>query len=163
MIDSAGVRAVLPHREPMLLVHSVDDLADGDWIKSRFTVSAEEPWFAMEGTEAEPVGDAFPLPLMLESWGQSAGILAAKDSPNPDVLAGTVMLFGGASNVEFHRPVRPGETMEHRVRFTRVMEDSIVAEGETVIGDETVMTIGQIIMMFRPAAVLRSSETTEEN
>ena len=127
MIDAAGIAAVLPHRAPMLLVDEVTGLADGEWLTSRRAVGADEPWFAVAGADPTDPDAAFPQPLTLESWAQSAGILATKDSPNPDVLAGSVMLFGGASAVEYHRPVRPGDVLEHRVRFSRVMADSVVA------------------------------------
>lgn len=91
----------------------------------------------------------------MESWCQSAGVLATWEEPNPDVLAGRVMLFGGMTGVEFHRTVLPGDVLEHRVRVERRVDDTVMFEGESLVGGETVMTVGRIVMAFRPAEVLR--------
>ncbi|WP_447007146.1 3-hydroxyacyl-ACP dehydratase FabZ family protein [Saccharothrix isguenensis] len=159
MIDADGIRAVLPHRPPMLLVDRVEECVDGVSIRAVRRVEAAEPWFAASGA---PVADAYPQALMLESWAQTAGVLVTKESPNPDVLSGTVMLFGSASGVEYHGRVTAGQVMEHHVTIGRVIGDSVVAGGKTVVDGETVMTVDQIIMMFQPASVLRPQAVGKE-
>ena len=158
MMDTAEIDAVLPHRAPMLLVDRVHE-CDAESLRATRRVRSDEPWFRASGA---PADGPFPLALVLESWAQSAGVLATKDDPNPDVLNGTVMLFGSASRVEFHGEVLAGQEMEHVVRIDRKFGESVIAGGETRVDGRTVMSVEKIIMMFQPASVLRPRTAEKE-
>src|SRR5262249_9168888 len=151
------IRKVLPHRYPMLLVDRVTELVAGQRLTAVKAVTANEPWYATGG------GPAYPPVLVVESWCQAAGVLAPWHQPNPDLLAGQVMLFGSIANIRFVRPVLPGDVLEHRVRLARLLTDSAVFEGETVVDGHPVMTVERIVMAWRPAEVLRggSGESDE--
>lgn len=151
----AEIRGRLPHRFPMLLVDRVVDLVPGQRITALKAVTCNEPWYAGLDQDTPDAGFAYPKTLLVESWCQAAGLLATWDKPNPDVLDGQVMLFGGMSQVAFHRPVFPGEVMEHHVEISRVVGDTVIAEGESLAGGQTVLTVGRVTMAFRPANVLR--------
>jgi 3-hydroxyacyl-[acyl-carrier-protein] dehydratase len=69
------------------------------------------------------------------------------------------MLFGSVSDAEFHLPVRPGDVIEHRVRVSRALTDSVIFEGSSHRGEETVMTVARMVMAFRPADLLRPHES----
>lgn len=154
MITVADIRRVLPHRYPMLLVDAVTDLVPGVRITARKAVSVNEPWYAGLPADLRSEQLAYPEVLLVESWCQAAGVLATWTDPNPDVLAGKVMLFGGISDVCFLRPVLPGEVLEHRVTVQRALTDTVMFEGDCVVGDEVVMTVSRVVMAFRPAEVL---------
>jgi 3-hydroxyacyl-[acyl-carrier-protein] dehydratase len=153
--DQPGLRDRLPHRYPMLLVDRVTHCVPGERLTALKAVSCNEPWYAglPAGTPAE--GFAYPRTLLVESWCQAAGALATWDEPNPDVLTGRVMLFGGLSGVEYLRDVHPGEVVEHRVRVSRNLGDTVLFDGTSQVGDETVMTVDRVVMAFRPASELR--------
>lgn len=154
------IEKLLPHRPPILLVDDVVDVVPGERLTARMTVAGDNPCF--DG--ADPQG-AFPSALLIESWCQSAGVLVTWDSPNPDVLTGDVMLFGGMSGIELTAPVHRGETVEHEVRAVRLLSDSAVVTGRSTVGGRTVMTVGTVIMARRPARDLRGqqgSRTSEE-
>ncbi|MCX4807334.1 3-hydroxyacyl-ACP dehydratase FabZ family protein [Streptomyces sp. NPDC058682] len=155
MIGQREIRARLPHRFPMLLVDRVVDVVPGDWLVALKAVTCNEPWYERLGPDSPQEDFAYPAALLVESWCQSAGLLATWDDPNPDVLDGQVMLFGGMTGVEFHRPVLPGEVLEHRVRLDRKVDDTLLFEGVSRSAGETVMTVDRIVMAFRPAAALR--------
>ncbi|GLZ32196.1 hypothetical protein Lesp02_43840 [Lentzea sp. NBRC 105346] len=155
MITVADIRRVLPHRYPMLLVDAVTELVPGERITARKAVSVNEPWYAGLPDDLRAEQLAYPEVLLVESWCQAAGVLATWTDPNPDVLAGKVMLFGGISDVEFLRPVLPGDVLEHRVTVQRALPDTVMFEGDCVVGDEVVMTVSRVVMAFRPAEVLR--------
>lgn len=159
MITAAEIRKVLPHRYPMLLVDAVTDLVPGERLTARKAVTANEPWYAGLPDDLRAEQLAYPEVLLVESWCQSAGVLATWDSPNPDVLTGQVMLFVGITDIEFHRPVLPGEVVEHRVRLQRAMADTLMVEGESVVGDELVLSVARVVMALRPAEVLRPATT----
>ncbi|HZM79784.1 MAG TPA: hypothetical protein VFC19_28980 [Candidatus Limnocylindrales bacterium] len=139
------LKAILPHREPMLLIDSVEE-RDLIGVKA---VTLGEPCFA----GLHPDDDhSYPEVLMVESWCQAAGVLAVHDRPNPDVMTGRVTLFGSISDVTFHAPVRPGDVMRHRVSPLKIMSDAAVFEGHAFVDRRPVMTVGQIVIALRPAS-----------
>jgi 3-hydroxyacyl-[acyl-carrier-protein] dehydratase len=142
---------LLPHRYPMLLVDRVLELVPGESIRALKAVTLNEPWYAgLSHTAGSDL--AYPQMLLIESWGQTAGLLA---SAVDDAPVGQVMLFGSVADAEFHRPVLPGDVIEHRVRISRSLTDSVIFEGSSHRGDETVMTVTRMVMAFRPAGQLR--------
>ncbi|UGY94198.1 3-hydroxyacyl-ACP dehydratase FabZ family protein [Streptomyces gobiensis] len=155
MIGSTGVRRSLPHRYPMLLVDSVREVVPGKRLVAIKAVTLNEPWYSRLPHDTADEDLAYPPVLLLESWGQAAGLLAGAENPGPGSQEGSVMLFGGASRVEYRRPVLPGEVLEHHIRLGRRFEDAVTVEGETRSGAETVLTVGQGLMAFRPASALR--------
>ncbi|MCA6094674.1 beta-hydroxyacyl-ACP dehydratase [Streptomyces sp. SCA3-4] len=155
MTGQLEIRKVLPHRFPMLLVDRVTDIVPGERITAVKAVTCNEPWYQRLGPEAAAEDYAYPSVLLMESWCQSAGLLATWESPNPDVLDGNVMLFGSVSGLRYHRPVLPGEVLEHRAAISRVLGDNVIIEGESRVGGEPVMTVASAVMAFRPADELR--------
>lgn len=151
----ADIRARLPHRFPMLLVDRVTAVAPGDRLTAVKAVSCNEPWYADLGPDTPADGFGYPETLLAESWCQAAGLLATWDDPTPDVLTGRVMLFGGMSGVEYHRPVLPGDVVEHHVRLGRSLGDTLIFEGSSTVADEPVLTVERIVMALRPAEELR--------
>lgn len=155
MLGIAEIKELLPHRYPMLLVDRVTDLRPGEGLTAYKTVTANELWYQGLPEDAD---HAYPPVLLIESWCQSAGVLVAWDQPNPDVLTGQVMLFGGMAGVRFLAPVSPGDLLEHRVRLVRALSDTVIAEGEVVVGSEVVVEIGRVVMAMRPAGELNFPE-----
>lgn len=155
MIGQREIRARLPHRFPMLLVDRLTEVVPGERLVALKAVSCNEPWYETPGPDSAEEDFAYPSSLLVESWCQAAGVLATWDAPNPDVLRGRVMLFGGMTGVEFHRPVLPGEVLTHRVRQSHLIDDNVLFEGESLSGSEPVMTVERIVMAFRPASALR--------
>ncbi|GAB3484200.1 3-hydroxyacyl-ACP dehydratase FabZ family protein [Amycolatopsis cihanbeyliensis] len=156
MITAAEVRKLLPHRYPMLLVDKVLDVVPGERLTAIKAVTCNEPWYAHAGEDARVEDLAYPETLLLESWGQSAGILAGMG--RAEVQSGEVMLFGSMSEVDIHRKLYPGDVAEHRVRVTRALSDTVIFEGESLLEGEPLLTVSKMVMTFRPAEVLRSAE-----
>ncbi|MFD9426068.1 MULTISPECIES: 3-hydroxyacyl-ACP dehydratase FabZ family protein [unclassified Streptomyces] len=147
MITSAGVRALLPHRYPMLLVDRVLTAGAED-IRSLKAVTLNEPWYARLGPQPAEADFAYPEVLLVESWTQTAGLLAQRlaGGGNDD----RTMLFGSMRDVSFHRRVFPGDVVEHHARLQRAVNDTVIFEGSSRVGDEPVLTIGAITVAFRP-------------
>jgi 3-hydroxyacyl-[acyl-carrier-protein] dehydratase len=153
-MDAAEIKRLLPHRYPMLLVDRVLDLVPGESLTAVKAVTCNEPWYQALGESAAVEQFAYPPVLLVESWGQAAGLLAVQ--PGAEARsAGQVMLAGAMSGVEFLRPVHPGEVLEHRVRVVRAVSDAVIFEGESLVGGEVVMRLSHMVMAFRPADALR--------
>ncbi|WP_329618539.1 3-hydroxyacyl-ACP dehydratase FabZ family protein [Streptomyces sp. S465] len=149
--SAPAVADLLPHRYPMLLVDRVVELVPGERVTAVKAVTLNEPWYAGLTPGA---GLAYPPSLVIESWGQAAGLLASADSPES---RGQVMLFGSVADAAFHSPVRPGELIEHRVRIARSLGDSVIFEGESRCGSRPVMSVARMVMAFRPAGALKEA------
>ncbi|WP_432037678.1 3-hydroxyacyl-ACP dehydratase FabZ family protein [Streptomyces cucumeris] len=149
--DGPEVTGLLPHRYPMLLVDRVLELVPGRRVTAVKAVTLNEPWYAglTPGT-----GTAYPSSLVIESWGQAAGLLASAGAP---ATRGQVMLFGSVADAEFHGPVHPGELIEHRVTVARSLGDSVIFEGESRCGSRPVMSVARMVMAFRPAGALKEA------
>ncbi|MCM2387941.1 3-hydroxyacyl-ACP dehydratase FabZ family protein [Streptomyces albipurpureus] len=154
MLTISAIKKVLPHRYPMLLVDRVDELVPGERLVAVKAITCNEPWYQDLAEDAGDEEHAYPQTLLIESWCQAAGVLAAWDKPNPDVMSGQVMLFGSISDVVLHRPVLPGEVLQHRVRLVRALSDTVIFEGECLSDGETVMEVGRVVMAMRPAEEL---------
>ncbi|NEB42193.1 beta-hydroxyacyl-ACP dehydratase [Streptomyces sp. SID14515] len=143
--------SLLPHRHPMLLVDRITALRPGERITAVKAVTHNEPWYAASGPGQDL---AYPASLLVESWGQSAGLLASAAAPE---AREQVMLFGSVANAVFHRPVLPGDLVEHRITLTRSLGDSVIFEGESRTSAGPAMSVGQMVMAFRPGDHLRPS------
>ncbi|MDI5962457.1 hotdog domain-containing protein [Streptomyces sp. SL13] len=153
-MDAAEIKRSLPHRYPMLLVDRVLELVPGESLVAIKAVTCNEPWYSALDDAATVEGFGYPPTLLVESWGQAAGLLALR--PGADTrTAGQVMLAGAMSGVEFLRPVHPGEVLEHRVRVVRAVSDAVIFEGESLVDGEVVMRLSHMVMAFRPGDRLR--------
>jgi 3-hydroxyacyl-[acyl-carrier-protein] dehydratase len=155
MIGVAEISKVVPHRDPILLLDRVVEVVPGERLTVLREVRGTEPCYQRLGAAAAGREHAYPVTLIVESWAQAGVLLATWDRPNPDVLVGMVGLAGAINDVSFFGPVYPGDVLEHRVRLVKVVGDSVILEGETVVGDTTVMRIGQFVETQRPVSALR--------
>lgn len=156
MTGPGETRAALPHRYPMLLVDRV--LSTGaEEIRAVKAVTLNEPWYARLGSGPSEADFAYPDFLVLESWTQTAGLLATR--PDEEAADGLTMLFGSMRDVEFHRPVFPGDVIEHHVRLVRAVNDTLVFEGDSRTGGEAVLTVGTVTVAFRPRERLDTKHT----
>jgi 3-hydroxyacyl-[acyl-carrier-protein] dehydratase len=161
VIGALGIRELLPHRYPILLVDRVLELSPGETIVATKAVSANEPWYARLGPDLTPADLAYPSMLLIESWAQTAGILA---NTSREGAAGKseVMLFGSASGVSFGAPVMPGDVLRHRVRLSRVLDGTVFVEGDSQVEDRTVLTVQQGVMAFRASELMPAQTTVPE-
>src|ERR1700749_2266165 len=101
-MDKAAIEAVLPHRDPMLLIDEVIELVEGERVVARKTVTEEDCAGHFPGN---PI---MPGVKMVEALAQ-CGAVAVLSQPGNE---GKLVLFAGIDDVPFKRIVRPGETPE---------------------------------------------------
>jgi 3-hydroxyacyl-[acyl-carrier-protein] dehydratase len=105
-LDIMGVRRLLPHRYPFLLVDRVLECVKGERIKAIKNVTSNEEYFSGHF----PHRPVMPGVIILEALAQAAGILAFITA---DVVPdeSTRFFFVGIDKARFRKPVEPGDQL----------------------------------------------------
>jgi 3-hydroxyacyl-[acyl-carrier-protein] dehydratase len=101
LLDKQAIEAVLPHRDPMLLIDAVLELEPGVRVLARKTVTEAD----CEGHF--PGNPIMPGVKMVEALAQCGAVAVLSQPENQ----GKIALFAGIDDVRFKRIVRPGETL----------------------------------------------------
>ena len=128
--DREYVKSILPHRDPMLLVDTVEELEPGRRAMTTFWVDPEREIFVGHFPE-DPV---FPGVYTLEVMGQAADVLVL----STEKYAGKTPLFLGLNSARFFRKILPGETIEVRVEIVSEREEKgiVTCGAEAFVGGE---------------------------
>ncbi|NLW78440.1 MAG: 3-hydroxyacyl-ACP dehydratase FabZ [Ruminococcaceae bacterium] len=113
------LKAILPHREPMLLLDEAFVAEDGS-ARARCAIKGDE-WFLQGHYPDEPV---VPGVILCEMMGQTCGVLLGEQATD-----GLTPFFTGLDKVKFRRPVRPGDVLETECRIVRTKGPFYFAEG----------------------------------
>ena len=100
-LDRAAIEAILPHRDPFLLLDEVLVLEPGTRVVARKTVREEDCAGHFPGN---PI---MPGVLMVEALAQAGAVAVLSEEENRGKLA----LFAGIDDVRFKRVVRPGDEL----------------------------------------------------
>src|SRR5215831_7280948 len=105
-LDIMGVRRLLPHRYPFLLVDRVIECIKGESIRAIKNVTVNEPFFPGHF----PHRPVMPGVMIIEALAQAAGILAFITA---DVVPdeSTRFYFVGIDKARFRKPVEPGDQL----------------------------------------------------
>jgi len=127
-MDRDGIKNILPHREPMLLVDEteiIDDTAIG-----RYTVRGDE--FFLQGHF--PGNPVVPGVILCEMMAQSACLLvnAGEEKFTP--------YFTGLNNVKFKEKVLPGDTVTFKGKKTAQKGPFYFVKSEGYVNDKLCVT-----------------------
>ncbi len=127
-LDGAAIRAILPHRPPILMLDHVESV-EPDRIVARKTLRAEDPCFAGHF----PGHPVMPGVLIVEALAQAGAVLAARQSSFDP--ARQVMYFMTIDRAKFRKPVLPGDVL--RLEVVPLRRGSAVwkMRGEAKVGD----------------------------
>jgi len=150
LLDPSVIAAVVPHRPPILLVDQVSDLLPGVRATVHHTVPTDPLWL-------EPVDDALPRGMILESWAQAALVMLLAERPHPDVLGGGVPVAGTLDRVVFGPRVRRGMRLDHEVVLTRNLAGMSIVRGCTRVNGVPVLRIGRLVATLAPVEQLRAA------
>jgi 3-hydroxyacyl-[acyl-carrier-protein] dehydratase len=103
-LDRAAIEAILPHRDPFLLLDEVTELEPGARVVARKRVREDE-WYLSGHFPGNPI---MPGVLMVEAMAQCGAVAVLSEEENRGKLA----LFAGIDDVRFKRLVRPGDELE---------------------------------------------------
>ncbi len=140
VLDKAGIEALIPHRDPFLLIDRVIELEPGVRAVAEHRFTGEE-WYQPGHFPGDPI---VPGVILVESCAQTATVMAMSLPEHRDGLG----LFAGIEEMRFKRIVRPGDVgrfeavMEKfRRSFARVKVRALV--GEDVAAEGTILAIFQ--------------------
>jgi 3-hydroxyacyl-[acyl-carrier-protein] dehydratase len=103
-LGRSEIEAIIPHREPFLLLDEVVELEAGARVVARKRVRDDE-WFLAGHFPGNPI---MPGVLMVEALAQAGAVAVLSEPEN----LGKLVLFAGIDGVRFKRLVRPGDELE---------------------------------------------------
>jgi 3-hydroxyacyl-[acyl-carrier-protein] dehydratase len=127
-LDRDGIKAIIPHREPFLLIDRIVEYVPGesatgelDVVEDMFWVPGHFPDYAV-----------MPGVLIVEACAQ-VGAVALLALPENQ---GRIAFFAGIDKVRFKRQVRPGETLRISCTITKRRGPIGFGEAKAYVGDE---------------------------
>jgi UDP-3-O-[3-hydroxymyristoyl] N-acetylglucosamine deacetylase/3-hydroxyacyl-[acyl-carrier-protein] dehydratase len=127
-IDVNGIKKLLPHRPPFLMVDRVAEVNE-NYIIGVKTIGVNEGFFIGHFPE-EPV---MPGVLIIEAMAQAGGILVLHGVDEPEKYS---TYFAKIDNAKFKRKVVPGDVLVLKLTITQPLRRSIVCmHGEAYVGD----------------------------
>jgi 3-hydroxyacyl-[acyl-carrier-protein] dehydratase len=111
-LDRAGIEAIIPHREPFLLVDRITELEPGERAVGSYLVDPDA-WYLRGHFPGRPI---MPGVMQVEALAQ-VGAVCGLAAPG---FAGRLALFAGIDDVRFKRIVVPGDRLTLDCRITRL-------------------------------------------
>ena len=131
LIDINGIRKILPHRPPFLLVDKIIDRTETSVIGVK-NITMNEPFFVGHFPE-EPV---MPGVLIIEAMAQVGGLLALATVPDSENYS---TYFVKIDKVRFKRKVVPGDTLIFKLELTEpIRRGMVIMSGKAYVGDALV-------------------------
>src|SRR6516165_4255827 len=110
-MDIQGIRDILPHRYPMLLVDQIEEL-EPERVVGIKNVTINEPFFVGHFPEF-PV---MPGVLIIEAMAQVAGVLVLSQIPDRHKK---LVLLASVEQAKFRKPVRPGDQLRIEMKLSK--------------------------------------------
>ncbi len=122
------IEAILPHREPFLLIDEVLELEPGERAVARKTVRPDE-WYFPGHFPGRPV---MPGVLIVEAMAQTGAVAVLSQEEN----RGRIAYFAGIDDVRFKRVVEPGDELQLECELERVRGPIGRGRATARVGDE---------------------------
>lgn len=130
VLNTKQIMEIIPHRQPMLLIDTVEEIEYGVRAVAKKCVSFNEPFFAGH-FQNEPV---MPGVLILEALAQTGAVAILGKEENH----GKTAYFAAVNAAKFRKKVVPGDVL-------RLETEIIKEKGPIGIGKATAMVAGEIV------------------
>lgn len=111
VLTTKEIMEIIPHRQPFLLIDTIEELEEGKRAVGKKCVSYNEPFFAGHFPQ-EPV---MPGVLIVEAMAQVGAVaLLSKEE-----FKGKTAYFGGINSAKFKQKVVPGDVLTLELEITK--------------------------------------------
>lgn len=121
VLTTQQIKEIIPHRYPMLLIDTVEELVEGQKVVAKKNVTANEPFFQGHFPQ-EPV---MPGVLIVEAMAQAGAVAML----SLEQFKGKTAYFGSIGNAKFRKKVVPGDTLMLEVEIIKVKSSAGVGKG----------------------------------
>ncbi|MCI9492706.1 MAG: 3-hydroxyacyl-ACP dehydratase FabZ [Lachnospiraceae bacterium] len=141
LMGTKEIMEVIPHRQPFLLIDTIEELEPGKRAVGRKCVTFNEPFFAGH-FPGEPV---MPGVLIVEALAQT-GAVAILSQPD---FKGKTAYFGAINNARFKQKVVPGDVLELELEIIKqkgpvgIGSAKATVNGKLAVSAELTFVIGQ--------------------
>ncbi len=108
-LNQEHIKALIPHREPFLLVDRILDFEPGQWIRGYRKIQSSDPVFKGHF----PGRAIYPGVLIIEAMAQTGGCLLMQEIQDCDQK---VIYFMSLDAIKFRKPVNPGDELIMEVK-----------------------------------------------
>lgn len=139
LLNIKQIMEILPHRQPFLMIDTIEELEPGVRAVGKKCVTMNEPFFAGH-FPGEPI---MPGVLIIEAIAQTGAIIILSLPENKGKLA----LFGGIKNARFKGQVVPGDVLMLETSIMQVKGPVGVGEGKAYV-DGKLVAMGEFTFML---------------
>ncbi len=136
------IMEIIPHRQPFLLIDTIEELEPGVRAVGKKCVSYNEPYFAGHFPQ-EPV---MPGVLVIEALAQTGAVAILSKPENK----GKIAFFGAINSAKFKTRVQPGDVLTLEVEIIRSKgligigkAKAVNQEGKTAVMAELTFAVGE--------------------
>lgn len=132
LMGTKEIMEIIPHRQPFLLLDTIEELEPGKRAVGKKCVTYNEPFFAGH-FPGEPV---MPGVLIVEALAQ-AGAVAILSNPE---FKGKTAYFGAINNARFKQKVVPGDVLLLELEIIKQKGPVGVGKATATVGGKTAVT-----------------------
>ena len=141
VLSAKEIMEIIPHRQPFMLIDTVEELEPGIKAVAKKCVSYNEPYFAGHFPE-EPV---MPGVLIIEALAQTGAVAILSQAG----YKGKTAYFAAINSAKFKGKVTPGDVLTLETKIVKVKgpigvgEAKAYVDGKLVTSAELTFAIGQ--------------------